>query len=72
MLSIISTLLPMALRIVGYFIDKSAAKKETKEAFLRMVEGLQEQNLVSVNLYKEDINQMNDLDNQFKEESKQV
>lgn len=38
MLAIIGAVLPLALRIVGMFLDKSQADKETQEAFLRFTE----------------------------------
>lgn len=38
MLAIITSILPLALRVVDIYLDKSQADRETQEAFLRFTE----------------------------------
>jgi len=61
--SILSTLLPFAISIVGWFLDKATTDKTVQENFLKFISSLEEKQIISGKLrlsYEEQLKKLKD------------
>ena len=52
MMALITALIPVILTVIGFILDRAKVSIETKKAFLKMVEGMGKDGVVSVRLHE--------------------
>lgn len=67
MIGIISTVLPVLIKLIGWFIDRASLEEETKRKWLELMDLIEQDLSKSAEHNKDDKTQKDDIDQQWED-----